>query len=60
MLQWAIELSEYANEYQSRLSMKGQAMADFVVESSQNLLETRNRTKKSGGPYELPESLDHR
>nr|CAN61463.1 hypothetical protein VITISV_005681 [Vitis vinifera] len=35
MLQWAIELSEYGIEYQPRLSMKGQVMADFVVESSQ-------------------------
>ena len=32
MLQWAIELSEYGIEYQPRLSMKGQVMADFVVE----------------------------
>nr|CAN65306.1 hypothetical protein VITISV_042320 [Vitis vinifera] len=35
MLQWAIELSEYGIEYQPRLSMKGQVMADFVVEYSQ-------------------------
>ena len=35
MLQWAIELSEYGIEYRSRLSMKGQVMADFVVESPQ-------------------------
>ena len=35
MLQWAIELSEYEIEYQPRLSMKGQVMTDFVVESSQ-------------------------
>ena len=33
MLQWAIELSEYGIEYQPRLSMKGQVMVDFVVES---------------------------
>ena len=35
MLQWAIELSDYGIEYQPRLSMKGQVMADFVVESPQ-------------------------
>ncbi|KAL6344991.1 hypothetical protein AAG906_007722 [Vitis piasezkii] len=29
MLQWAIELSEYGIEFQPRLSMKGQVMADF-------------------------------
>ena len=33
MLQWAIKLNEYGIEYQPRLSMKGQVMADFVVES---------------------------
>ncbi|KAL6339382.1 hypothetical protein AAG906_032911 [Vitis piasezkii] len=35
MLQWAIELSEYGIEFQPRLSMKGQVMADFVLEYSQ-------------------------
>ena len=35
MLQGAIELSEYGIEYRLRLSMKGQVMADFVVESPQ-------------------------
>ena len=35
MLQWAIELSKYGIEYQPRLSMKGQVMTDFVVESPQ-------------------------
>nr|CAN78424.1 hypothetical protein VITISV_037781 [Vitis vinifera] len=29
MLQWAIELSEFGIEFQPRLSMKGQVMADF-------------------------------
>ena len=35
MVQWAIELSEYGIEFQPRLSMKEQAMADFVLEYSQ-------------------------
>ena len=35
MLQWAIELSEYGIEFQPKLSMKGQVMADFVLEYSQ-------------------------
>ena len=35
MLQWAIELSEYGIEYQPRLSMKGQVMADFMLKYSQ-------------------------
>ena len=34
MLQWVIELSEYGIEYQPRLSMKGQVMADFLLEYS--------------------------
>nr|CAN81727.1 hypothetical protein VITISV_017319 [Vitis vinifera] len=34
MLQWAIELSEFGIEFQPRLSMKGQVMADFVLEYS--------------------------
>ena len=32
MLRWAIELSEYGIDYQPRLSLKGQVMADFIVE----------------------------
>nr|CAN74304.1 hypothetical protein VITISV_013003 [Vitis vinifera] len=32
MLQWAIELSEFGIEFQPKLSMKGQVMADFVLE----------------------------
>nr|CAN64574.1 hypothetical protein VITISV_003431 [Vitis vinifera] len=34
MLQWAIELSEFEIEFQPRLSMKGQVMANFVLEYS--------------------------
>ena len=32
MLKWAIELSEYEIEYQPRLSIKRQVMADFILE----------------------------
>ena len=35
MLQWAIELSEYGIEFQHKLSMKRQVMADFVLEYTQ-------------------------
>lgn len=35
ILQWAIELSEYIIEYQPRLSMKGQVMADVIAEVPQ-------------------------
>ncbi|RVX00894.1 Transposon Ty3-I Gag-Pol polyprotein [Vitis vinifera] len=34
MLQWVIELSEFGIEFQPRLSIKGQVMADFVLEYS--------------------------
>lgn len=37
MLKWVIELSEYGIEYQPRLVLKGQVMADFIVELSQKL-----------------------
>ena len=35
MLKWAIELSEYGIKYQFRLAIKGQVMADFIVEIPQ-------------------------
>ncbi|RVW60099.1 Gypsy retrotransposon integrase-like protein 1 [Vitis vinifera] len=41
MLQWAIELSEYGIEFQPRLSMKGQVMADFVLEYSRRPIQCK-------------------
>nr|CAN74249.1 hypothetical protein VITISV_035574 [Vitis vinifera] len=41
MLQWTIELSEYGIEFQPRLSMKGQVMANFVLEYSQRPAQHR-------------------
>ncbi|RVX16968.1 Retrovirus-related Pol polyprotein from transposon 17.6 [Vitis vinifera] len=41
MLQWAIELSEYGIEFQPRLSMKGQVMADFVLEYSRRPIQRK-------------------
>ena len=46
MLQWAIELSEYRIEFQPRLSMKGQVMADFVLEYSRRPIQRKERNKK--------------
>ncbi|RVW20504.1 Transposon Ty3-I Gag-Pol polyprotein [Vitis vinifera] len=43
MLRWAIELSEYRKDYQPRLSLKGQVMADFIAE----LPEARISDKES-------------
>nr|CAN61262.1 hypothetical protein VITISV_005781 [Vitis vinifera] len=41
MLQWAIELSEYRIKFQPRLSMKGQMMADFVLEYSRRPIQRK-------------------
>ena len=43
MLRWAIELSEYGIDYQPRLSLKEQVMADFIAE----LPEARASNKES-------------
>ena len=32
MVQWAIELSQFDIEYLSRMAIKAQALADFIVE----------------------------
>ncbi|RVW83423.1 hypothetical protein CK203_038881 [Vitis vinifera] len=46
MLQWAIELSEYGIEFQPRLSMKGQVMADFVLEYSRRPIQHKEPSEK--------------
>nr|CAN72897.1 hypothetical protein VITISV_003776 [Vitis vinifera] len=46
MLQWAIELSEFGIEFQPRLSMKGQVMADFVLEYSRRPGQHDESSKK--------------
>ncbi|RVW60442.1 Gypsy retrotransposon integrase-like protein 1 [Vitis vinifera] len=46
MLQWAIELSEYGIEFQLRLSMKGQVMADFVLEYSRKPNQRKEPSEK--------------
>ncbi|RVW52957.1 Transposon Ty3-I Gag-Pol polyprotein [Vitis vinifera] len=45
MLQWAIELSEFGIEFQPRLSMKGQVMADFVLEYSRKPSQSQEQSK---------------
>ncbi|RVW58337.1 Gag-Pol polyprotein [Vitis vinifera] len=50
MLQWAIELSEFGIEFQPRLSMKGQVMADFVLEYSRRPSQSQKQNEtRSGG-----------
>ena len=46
MLQWAIELSEYGIEFQPKLAMKGQVMADFVLEYSQRPTQRKEPNEK--------------
>ncbi|RVW15502.1 Retrovirus-related Pol polyprotein from transposon 17.6 [Vitis vinifera] len=46
MLQWAIELSEFGIEFQPRLAMKGQVMADFVLEYSRRPSQHDKSSKK--------------
>nr|CAN78921.1 hypothetical protein VITISV_011350 [Vitis vinifera] len=46
MLQWAIKLSEFGIEFQSRLSMKGQVMADFVLEYSRRPSQHHESSKQ--------------
>ena len=46
MLQWAIELSEFGIEFQPRLSMKSQVMADFVLEYSPKLSQRQESSEK--------------
>nr|CAN81979.1 hypothetical protein VITISV_032721 [Vitis vinifera] len=46
MLQWAIELSEFGIEFQPRLAMKGQVMADFVLEYSRRPSQHDESSKK--------------
>ena len=43
MLRWVIELSEYGIDFQPRLSLKGQVMADFIAK----LPESRAQDKES-------------
>nr|CAN62505.1 hypothetical protein VITISV_010653 [Vitis vinifera] len=46
MLQWAIELSEFGIEFQPRLSMKGQVMADFMLEYSRRPNQHQESSKQ--------------
>ena len=43
MLKWAIELSEYGIKYQLWLSLKGQVMANFIVELPKKQTHSANR-----------------
>ena len=63
LLKWAIELSEFNIVYCSRSSIKGQVLADFIVELSDLsgdsalgqlwILETDGSLKRVGGGFEV-------
>ncbi|RVW21315.1 hypothetical protein CK203_114344 [Vitis vinifera] len=59
MLQWAIELSEFGIEFQPRLAMKGQVMANFVLEYSRRPSQHDESVKKNGGLCESTEPHVH-
>ena len=46
MFKWAIELSEYGIKYQPRLAIKGQVIADFIVEIPQKPSQLVRSSKK--------------
>ena len=39
MARWAIELSEFGIQYKTRLALKGQVLANFLVEGPQQEME---------------------
>ncbi|RVW39281.1 Pro-Pol polyprotein [Vitis vinifera] len=59
MLQWDIELSEFGIEIQPRLSMKGQVMADFVLEYARRPNQHQESNEKEWWTCELMEPHDH-
>ena len=46
MFQWAIELSEYGIDYQPKLSMKWEVMADFIAETPQPLAPDKESSQE--------------
>ena len=42
MARWAVELSEFGIQYKPCLVMKGQALADFLVEVPQKEMKSNN------------------
>ncbi|RVX02377.1 Uncharacterized protein K02A2.6 [Vitis vinifera] len=57
--QWAIKLSKFGIDSQPKLSMKGQVMADFVLEYSRRPNQHQESNEKNGGLCELMELHDH-
>ena len=51
MLKWTIELNEYEIKYQPRLSLKGQVMADFIVELPKKQTHLAINLDNNGGHF---------
>lgn len=46
LLKWAIELSQFDIQYQPRTDIKGQALADFVVEFNEPTIDEPVRAEQ--------------
>ncbi|XP_019184278.1 PREDICTED: uncharacterized protein LOC109179169 [Ipomoea nil] len=51
LVKWAVELTQYEIEYQPRPSIKGQALADFLVECTTGEEEKEHTTEDSSGEW---------
>ena len=50
LLKWAIELSQFEIEYQPRPAIKGQALADFIIEFSYKPIERPEEDPSTSTP----------
>nr|CAN82191.1 hypothetical protein VITISV_017991 [Vitis vinifera] len=57
MLQWAIELSEFGIEFQPKLSMKGQVMADFMLEYSRRPIQRKELDEQKWWSLRLEQAI---
>ncbi|XP_019159880.1 PREDICTED: uncharacterized protein LOC109156477 [Ipomoea nil] len=51
LVKWAVELTQYRIEYQPRPSIKGQALADFLVECTAREGDKRDATENNSGEW---------
>ncbi|XP_019173284.1 PREDICTED: uncharacterized protein LOC109168884 [Ipomoea nil] len=51
LVKWAVELTQYGIEYQPRPSIKGQALADFLVECTASEEEKESASESTSGEW---------
>ncbi|XP_019163604.1 PREDICTED: uncharacterized protein LOC109159946 [Ipomoea nil] len=51
LVKWAVELTQYGIEYQPRPSIKGQALADFLVECTASEEEKEHASESNSGEW---------